>query len=66
MIEGFCAPQFQEVKDQFEQNFRERGEVGASLCLSYKGDNHWLMPPTAPSPIDKRPIVAFGIADRMR
>jgi CubicO group peptidase (beta-lactamase class C family) len=37
-IDGFCEPRFQLVADEFERNFRERGEVGASVCLTVAGE----------------------------
>jgi len=37
-IEGFCDPRFQLVAEEFERNFRERGELGASVCLVYEGE----------------------------
>ncbi len=30
-INGFCDPMFERVATEFERNFRERGEVGASV-----------------------------------
>lgn len=36
-IEGFCDERFRAVAVEFEKNFRERGEIGASLCLSLGG-----------------------------
>lgn len=36
-IHGFCDPKFQTVRQEFERNFRERGEVGASLCVMVRG-----------------------------
>jgi CubicO group peptidase (beta-lactamase class C family) len=35
--EGICEPAFQEVREEFERNFRERGEVGASVCAIVDG-----------------------------
>ena len=32
-VQGHYDPAFQDVRDVFEQNFIERGEVGASVCL---------------------------------
>jgi CubicO group peptidase (beta-lactamase class C family) len=32
-VEGFCDPRFGGVREEFERNFRERGEVGASVCV---------------------------------
>lgn len=37
-IQGFCHSRFQAVADEFERNFRERGEVGASVCLVHEGE----------------------------
>jgi CubicO group peptidase (beta-lactamase class C family) len=36
-INGTCDPRFQPVRDEFERNFRERGEVGASVCVTIDG-----------------------------
>ncbi len=36
-IEGTCDERFVGVADEFERNFRERGEVGASVCLRIDG-----------------------------
>ena len=30
-VQGDCHPRFSAVRDEFERNFRERGEVGASV-----------------------------------
>src|SRR5918993_3929800 len=35
-ISGTCDPAFSSVRDEFERNFRERGEVGAAVCV-YRG-----------------------------
>ena len=37
-IEGFCHARFRAVAEEFERNFRERGEVGASVALTYQGE----------------------------
>ena len=37
-IQGHCDPSFQTVADAFEQNFTERGEVGASVCVTKDGE----------------------------
>jgi CubicO group peptidase (beta-lactamase class C family) len=37
-ISGFSDPKFTELRDAFEQNFDQRGEVGASVCLSVNGE----------------------------
>jgi CubicO group peptidase (beta-lactamase class C family) len=36
-IQGFYDPRFARVAEEFERNFRERGEVGGSVCLSLEG-----------------------------
>jgi CubicO group peptidase (beta-lactamase class C family) len=36
--EGICQPRFQGVRDEFERNFRERGEIGASVCVLVDGE----------------------------
>lgn len=37
VLEGVCDPRFVAVADEFERNFRERGEIGASLCVRHEG-----------------------------
>ena len=32
-LDGYYDPAFKSIRDVFEQNFHERGEVGASVCL---------------------------------
>ncbi len=36
-VQGTCDPKFQEVRQEFERNFQERGEVGASVCVTVQG-----------------------------
>ncbi len=36
-INGSCDPKFAHLKEEFERSFAERGEVGASVCLSVNG-----------------------------
>jgi CubicO group peptidase (beta-lactamase class C family) len=36
-IEGLCDERFGQVAAEFERNFRERGEIGASVALSVDG-----------------------------
>jgi len=36
-VHGSCDPKFQSVRQEFEKNFRERGEVGASVCVTVQG-----------------------------
>jgi CubicO group peptidase (beta-lactamase class C family) len=38
MIEGICKKGFERVAETFAQNFAERGEVGASVCLIAGGE----------------------------
>ena len=35
---GTCDPRFGAVRDAFERNFAERGEVGASVCVTLDGE----------------------------
>src|SRR5262245_30714917 len=37
-VHGSCDPKFQSVRQEFERNFRERGEVGASVCITLRGE----------------------------
>ena len=37
-VQGHCDPQLARVREEFERNFEERGEVGASVCLSVNGE----------------------------
>ncbi len=37
-VQGSCDPKFQQVRQEFERNFRERGEVGASVCVTVRGE----------------------------
>jgi CubicO group peptidase (beta-lactamase class C family) len=36
-IHGVCDSQFHPVRQEFERNFRDRGEVGASVCVTLRG-----------------------------
>ncbi|HZU34570.1 MAG TPA: serine hydrolase domain-containing protein, partial [Gemmataceae bacterium] len=37
-IQGDCQARFQRVRDVFERNFADRGEVGASVCVLLNGE----------------------------
>jgi len=37
VVSGWCEPRFAAVREQFEQNFADRGEIGAALCLMVDG-----------------------------
>ena len=37
-IAGLVAPGLEKVRDEFEANFRQRGEVGASVCVEVDGE----------------------------
>jgi CubicO group peptidase (beta-lactamase class C family) len=37
-VQGFCEPRFERIRDEFERDFRERGEVGASVCVIVEGE----------------------------
>jgi CubicO group peptidase (beta-lactamase class C family) len=36
-IHGVCDARFHGVRDEFERNFAQRGEVGASVCVTIEG-----------------------------
>ena len=36
-VQGTCDQKFQEVRQEFERNFAERGEGGASVCVTVGG-----------------------------
>ena len=38
LIHGTCAPGFESVRQEFVENFRRRGEVGAAVCVYYRGE----------------------------
>jgi CubicO group peptidase (beta-lactamase class C family) len=38
MVEGACVPRFAAVREEFERNFSERNEVGASVCVTLDGE----------------------------
>lgn len=37
-VHGYVAPGFEEVRTEFFKNFRERGELGAAVCVYHKGE----------------------------
>lgn len=37
-VAGYCDPRFELVADEFVRNFEERGEVGASVCVTLEGE----------------------------
>jgi CubicO group peptidase (beta-lactamase class C family) len=37
-INGFCDARFERVVEEFKQNFQQRGEVGASVCVMLEGE----------------------------
>ncbi|MEV6805585.1 serine hydrolase domain-containing protein [Streptomyces sp. NPDC051132] len=37
-IHGHCAPRFAAVREAFEENFRERGELGAAVAVTVAGE----------------------------
>jgi len=37
-VQGTADPRFAAVRDEFERNFAERGEVGASVCVTVDGE----------------------------
>ena len=38
VVSGFYDPKFQNVADEFVNNFEERGEIGASIALNVEGE----------------------------
>ncbi len=36
-VDGFVAPGFEEVREEFSRNFTERGELGAACCVVLQG-----------------------------
>lgn len=36
--DGICVSQFEAVRAEFERNFADRGEVGASVCITIDGE----------------------------
>src|ERR1700733_10073987 len=36
-VGGHCVHRFAAVRDEFERNFGERGEIGASVCVIHEG-----------------------------
>ncbi|HEY1920938.1 MAG TPA: hypothetical protein VGH27_35660 [Streptosporangiaceae bacterium] len=37
-VSGTCAPRFELVRQEFERNFAERGEAGASVAVTLDGE----------------------------
>jgi CubicO group peptidase (beta-lactamase class C family) len=37
-IGGHCDPRFERAREEFERNFAERGELGASVCVTIDGE----------------------------
>jgi CubicO group peptidase (beta-lactamase class C family) len=37
-VRGYVAPGFEEVEDEFERNFAERGEIGAAVAAYLRGE----------------------------
>lgn len=37
-VNGTCSWRFAAVREEFERNFAERGEVGASVCVTVRGE----------------------------
>ena len=38
MVQGECDGAFERVREEFERNFAERGEVGASVSITLDGE----------------------------
>ena len=39
IVQGFCDPRFENVRQAFETNFREHNELGASVCITLHGES---------------------------
>src|SRR5262249_30139654 len=39
VIDGTCDPRFELVRQEFERNFSQRGEVGASVSVTIEGSS---------------------------
>ena len=37
-VHGYCDEKFAEVREEFEKNFEERGDIGASYALTIEGE----------------------------
>ena len=37
-VGGWVAPGFEEVRDEFDRNFAERGEIGAAVAAYWRGE----------------------------
>jgi CubicO group peptidase (beta-lactamase class C family) len=37
-VEGTCQPRFAQVREELERNLAERGEIGASVCVTIDGE----------------------------
>jgi CubicO group peptidase (beta-lactamase class C family) len=37
-VQGQCVPEFESVREEFTRNFAERGELGASVCITLDGE----------------------------
>ena len=37
-VQGSCEAGFEQVREEFERNFAERGELGASVCVVVDGN----------------------------
>jgi CubicO group peptidase (beta-lactamase class C family) len=38
MVQGFCSPDFENVREEFVRNFVDRGEIGAALAIYLDGE----------------------------
>ena len=38
VVEGKCDEKFSKVRDAFIENFENRGDVGAALCIYHEGN----------------------------
>jgi CubicO group peptidase (beta-lactamase class C family) len=58
-VQGSCDAQFQAVRGEFERNFQDRREVGASVCVVLRGQivvNLWGGTARSASPVTEPPM----------
>jgi CubicO group peptidase (beta-lactamase class C family) len=62
MVEGSCDDRFAEVRDEFERSFAERGELGASVCVTLDGETVVDLWGGVADPASQRPWTADTVA----
>lgn len=69
VVQGGCDPRFEQVRDEFERNFTERGEVGAAVCVMVDGEpvvDLWggIADPSESKPWDRDTLVVIMSASK--